>query len=403
MHELSLPQAQKLIVLQQKLHISSSTSKGVNGTQASITQLGYVQIDSISVIARAHHHSLYNRVKNYQEQHLETLLNSGKIFEYWAHAAAYLPIEDYRYSLVRKLAIKRGEVHWFKQDKKLMKQVLATISDNGPMMAKDFNQEKSNKHNAGWWDWKPAKIALEQLFMQGDLMVTQRRGFQKEYDLTDRVLPRGVNTTEPSRAEYCEYLILNYLKCNALAKTEHFGYLLKGIKQDIKRQLHVMLAKGQLQVLQIAGQSYYTLPGFSDLLSQKLSQHKVKILSPFDNILIQRKRIKELFEFDYQIECYVPAPKRVYGYFSLPLLQGQSFVGRMDVKLYRKSKQMHILHLHLHTSELDKLLKPLVQSLKEFMRFNQAEALVVEKISADCNRLNSSSISAFKQQLSKAV
>ncbi|MEH6446390.1 MAG: crosslink repair DNA glycosylase YcaQ family protein [Oceanospirillaceae bacterium] len=379
--ELSLLQAQKLVILQQKLFFNAKSAQGKEATLQSIQHMGYVQIDSISVIARAHHHSLYNRVRNYSQTHLDSLLEEQKIFEYWSHAAAYLPMKDYKFSLPRKLALKSGERHWFKKDQKVMDYVLARITDKGPLMAKDFSSTANHKN--GWWDWKPAKIALEQLFMQGDLMVTQRRGFQKVYDLTHRVLPASIDTQAPSTAEYCEFLILQYLKNQGVAKAEHFAYLLKGMKADIKQQLQIMLEKGQLLLLSIAGQQYYTQASSVDLLQLKLAQQKVKILSPFDNLIIQRKRMLELFNFNYQIECYVPAAKRVYGYFSLPILQGQVFVGRMDVKMHRKDQLMSIQHLHLHTTNLEKLQRPLAQSINDFMHFQQAEKLQIERVSTD--------------------
>ncbi|MFT5705996.1 MAG: hypothetical protein ACI9ES_000267 [Oceanospirillaceae bacterium] len=406
--ELGITQAQKLVILQQKLFFNAKSPQGKEATLHSIQHMGYVQIDSISVIARAHHHSLYNRVRNYSQTHLDSLLKERKIFEYWSHAAAYLPMADYKFSLPRKLALKKGEKHWFKIDQKVMDHVLASITDKGPLMAKDFASTPNHKN--GWWDWKPAKIALEQLFMQGDLMVTQRRGFQKVYDLTHRVLPANIDTQAPSTEEYCEFLILQYLNNHGLAKVEHFSYLLKGMKTDIKQQLQIMLEKRQVLPLSVAGQHYYTQASSLELLQQKLAQQKVKILSPFDNLLIQRKRMLELFNFNYQIECYVPAAKRVYGYFSLPILQGQVFVGRMDVKMHRKEQLMSIAHLHLHTTNLEKLEQPLAVSINDFMRFQQAEKLQINHISTDelSNNhksavLTKASLNRFKQALEQSI
>ena len=397
LQQLSSSQAQKIIVLQQQLHINSSAPSGEQGVLRSLQHLGYIQIDSISVIARAHHHSLYNRVKGYREQQLHQLQRSGNIFEYWSHAAAYLPMSAYRYSLPRKLALKNGQQHWFKKAHKLMAQVLAKISDCGPMMAKDFANTK--KTNSGWWDWKPAKIALEQLFMQGDLMVTERRGFQKVYDLTENVLPADVDRTVPTTAQHCQFLIEQYLQANALAKAEHFSYLLKGIKTDIKQQLQLMLGQGLIVQLQVGEDVYFARAGVEQLLKQKLSRTKVKILSPFDNLLIQRKRMQQLFNFNYQLECYVPKPKRLFGYFSLPILQGRQFVGTMDVKVQRKVRRMDILHLHLHSGNLAELLVPLAREIADFMQFQDADSLVIEQLSAAENKLSRGQLQSFKQQL----
>lgn len=399
---LSLAQAQKLVVLQHKLHFPQKASKKMgskhpNALLHSIEHMGYVQIDSISVVARAHHHSLYNRVASYSEQNLADLLASKDVFEYWSHAAAYLPMIDYRYTLVRKLAIKSGERHWFDVDKKLMDDVLDQVRVRGPLMAKDFAHKRDS--HSGWWDWKPAKIALEQLFMQGDLMVSERRGFQKVYDLTERVLPQNVDLTVPSQDEYCRFLIRQYLKANGLSKASHFGYLLKGLKKDILKALQTLLEEGEIISISVVGEHYYALANVHEILDQKLSRTKVKILSPFDNLLIQRKRTLELFDFDYQIECYVPQAKRRFGYFSLPVLQGRSLVARVDVKVHRKQQLMQLNHLHLYKIDLEQLLQPLADALLGFMHFNQAQELALLQVTSESDVHTKAQLSAFTQQL----
>ena len=149
---------------------TAETAVGAAGVAATIARLGYVQIDTISVVERAHHHVLWTRVKNYKPEYLDTAVKEKKVFEYWFHAAAYLPINDYRFALPRMNAIKSGEKHWFDNiDKKLLRSVYRRIQAEGPLRARDFADTKST--NTGWWDWKPAKQAIEQLFMQGDLMI----------------------------------------------------------------------------------------------------------------------------------------------------------------------------------------------------------------------------------------
>src|SRR3954447_1140087 len=162
--------------------------RGVDATHRALEQIGYVQIDTISIVERAHHHTLWNRVPNYRPSHLDKLVSERRAFEYWFHAAAYLPMRDYRFALPRMHALKNGERHWFaNRDLKLMKAILDRVRAEGPMMARDFETPKGRAQ--GWWNWKPAKRALEQLYMQGDLMISGREGFQKIYDLPERVLP----------------------------------------------------------------------------------------------------------------------------------------------------------------------------------------------------------------------
>lgn len=395
--QLSLKQAQKIAVIQHKLHTPIVKVKGECRTLQSIQHMGYVQIDSISVVTRAHHHSLYNRVPGYTEQSLAQLVASKGVFEYWSHAAAYLPISHYKYSLVRKQAIKQGEKHWFKVEPKLLKEVLAQVRDRGPLMAKDFAHKRAS--NNGWWDWKPAKIALEQLFMQGDLMVSERRGFQKVYDVTERVLPEGVDQRLPSQTQYYRFLILQYLQANGIAKASHFGYLLKGVKQGISQVLQQLVEAKELIIVTVAGEDYFALNNIDELLNKKLTRQKVKILSPFDNLLIQRKRTLELFNFDYQIECYVPQAKRRFGYFSLPILLGHSLVARVDIKVHRKQQLMQLNHLHLYSTDLAALVHPLATALLDFMDFNQATAICVSQVTGEGAVHSHNQLAAFTEQL----
>jgi len=397
-NSMSLAEAQKAILLSQGLYTENKLGTGAQATYNAIKNINYVQIDSISVVERAHHHSLWNRTENYAPIHLEQLLADKQIFEYWSHAASYLPMVDYRYSLPRKNAFAQGDEHWFEKDKKSMSFVLARIKDEGPLQAIDFKEPR--KTNTGWWDWKPAKRALDQLFMEGELMVVKRQGFQKAYDLTERVLPANIDVSIPSEEEYSQHLIINYLNANAIGTTQHITYLLKGLKISVKNQCLQMLEDGSLISVTVDNQVYFALPTVNNLIKTKLAhitpaQAKVKILSPFDNLLIQRKRTKALFNYDYQIECYVPADKRKFGYFSLPLLSGSKFAGRMDVKMERKLGILNILNLHIETEKVDEFIVDLKKTLDNFLSFNHGSAINVVKITNNKQILSASEIKKF--------
>lgn len=375
---LSPGDARKLILQSQGIHREADLGRGNDAVLGAIKKLGYVQIDTISVIERAHHHTLWNRVKNYSHHHLDQLVEDKQIFEYWSHAAAYLPMCDFRFSLPRKQAIAGGEKHWYSQDKKTMKQVLDRIKIDGPMQSRDFDQTRIER--AGWTDWKPAKRALEQLFMEGELMIVKRRGFQKVYDLTERVLPASIDTSSPSTEEFFDHLICNYLQSNGIGTPSEIAYLRKGIKADISARCAELLEDGVLEQYELKGQCYYLLKGQTDLLAAPMTRSKVKILSPFDNLLIQRKRMTEIFDFDYIIECYVPAAKRKYGYFCLPLLWGQTFAGRMDAKIDRKTGILDIFQLHVETNKSDQFLDALRSALSEFIQFNGGKDFQIHRI-----------------------
>ena len=199
-------------------------------------------------------------------------------------------MRDYRFSLFRKQAIANGEQnHWYERDERLMKSVLKRIAAEGPLMARDF--EHTGK-KAGEWKSKPAKRALEYLFMQGELMVPYRVSFHKVYDLTDRVLPNDTDTTLPRPEDYARFLITRYLQANGLGQSTEIAYLLKNTKPLVSATLQEMFLSGELLQIRAGGNSYYALPSLLGLLSKPLARSKLKILSPFDNLLIQRKRMQ---------------------------------------------------------------------------------------------------------------
>lgn len=332
------------ILLQQQGLLTQPAS-----VEAAVTQLGYVQIDSINVVQRAHHHVLHSRLAKYQPDMLNTAVANGHVFEYWAHAAAYLPMADYRFSLFRKHQLTQGERHWHEPDLQMMAQVLARIRDEGPLTASDFNDDI--KSRGSWWDWKPAKKALEQLFMHGDVMALRRDNFQKVYELTERALPATVDKTLPDEAEFCRYLIQRYLQAQGFGTAAQIGYLRKNIKPALQTELNHMLEQGELGQFSYQGKAHYYLA--ETKMPALDSANRLWLLNPFDNLLIQRERLKQWFDFDYQIEVYVPAEKRRFGYYSLALLWQTQLVGRVDVKADRASKTMLLQQLTLDAPVYD--------------------------------------------------
>lgn len=377
---LKLPAARlrRIALAQQGLLNGRGISSGKSGVAGVIGHLGYVQIDTISVVERAHHHVLWTRLKNYRPEFLATAVAEKHVFEYWFHAAAYLPINDFRFALPRMNAIKAGEKHWFDNiDKKLLQTVYKRIETEGPLRARDFEDSKST--NSGWWDWKPAKQAIEKLFMQGDLMIVGREGFQKRYDLTERVLPDSVCTKTPDLAEEAGYLIDTTLRAHGFASLKSFTYLRKGkaLRQAVKDCIESRLENGAvIKVKSPAGELFYCDAKL--LNDNRRSANRVHLLSPFDNLVIQRERCRGIFNFDYQIECYVPAAKRQHGYFCLPILYKDRLVGRLDCKADRKTRVL-LLHYLQYDEPDDEFLWLLVDALESFMRFNCCDAIEVRR------------------------
>lgn len=378
---LSIQQARKLVLLSQRLPPAKQAGSAIEDTLSAIEHLGYIQIDTISAVQRAHHHTLWNRNPRYKMIHLDQLVADRHVFEYWSHAAAYLPMRDYRFSLFRKQAIASGEQnHWYERDERMMKSVLKRIAAEGPLMAKDFSCAGKK---TGEWRSKPSKRALEYLFMQGELMVPCRVNFHKVYDLTERVLPGETVTTLPSPEEYARFLIARYLQANGLGQSAEIAYLLKNIKPLVSATVQEMVLNGELIPVRAGENSYYALPASLELLGKPLARSKLKILSPFDNLLIQRKRIQALFGFDYMIECYLPKERRKFGYFSLPILWDGKLVARMDSKAEREKSLLHIYHLALEPGlvKAEAFALALCKELASFLAFNSCGRLRIHRTS----------------------
>lgn len=366
---LSLKQAQRFMLSSQKLlGIQDSLLKTVE-------HLGYVQIDSLSVVERAHHHVLWTRCPGYQPPDLSELVRKRKVFEYWSHAASFLPMKDFRFSLPMKKEIANNKNFWLPRDPKLMKMVLKRIKEEGPLRSVDFKSDSATKKPAGW-SGKPVKKALERLFFEGKLEVTKRQGFQKVYDLPERVIPSSVNTCVPSPSEQVRYLIRRTLVHHGLATPKEMGYLKKkGVIDSIRKELKEMtLAKEVVQVsVQGIEKPYYAYPQTLEKIPRGNAK-RILILSPFDNFVIQRNKLKKFFDWDYQIECYVTEKKRKYGYFCLPVFQGTEPVARIDCKVNRKTKTLLVLSAHYEEGVDQEAVRSRLDSkLKAFSQFNGCE------------------------------
>ena len=351
---------------------------GLAGARNAISHIGYVQIDTISVVERAHHHIFHARVPEFKPAMTNQMLLDRDIFEYWSHAAAFLPIADFRFSLPYKHAIKSGQTHWYKNpDKKLMAELLARIRSDGSLRSRDV--ETITTKRAGWWDWKPAKQALEQMYMEGDLMVSDREGFQKTYDLTERVLPSHVNSHMPSIEEFATHLVDQQLRCHGFASLKGLTYQRRNteLRKAVKTLVNERLAQRTLEQVQVnSGEVFILETGALERPLPQLS-NCLLILSPFDNVVIQRERLKALFQYDYQLECYVPEAKRQYGYFCLPLLYRDEFIGRMDCKAHRKTSHLEIklLHFEPHCFDEDSVIAALVEAIRPFCHFQQCDTV----------------------------
>lgn len=320
-------------------------SKGAD-LGALIYRLGFVQLDSINTVARAHDMILYSRRPSYRPKHLKQLYEQDHgLFEHWTHDAAVIPIEFYPHWQLR-----------FRRDAKLLKSrwknwrrdgyeaqfetVLQHIRDHGSVCSSDLGKDEK-KSSGGWWDWHPSKTALEYLWRSGALTVTGRDGFQKRYDLTERVIEAGLGNAPDEQAtiDWC---------CNAAL--DRLGFATSGelaafwatvTPAESKDWCACHLASGGIIPIEIAGADGAIRAGFArpDTIEQAAEiappPGRIRVLSPFDPALRDRKRAERLFGFHYRIEVFVPAPKRKYGYYVFPLLEGDRLIGRIDMKAHR--------------------------------------------------------------------
>ena len=373
-----LDRLKRLALASQGLIGRSPFGTGTSGAIKAIEHLSYIQLDSISVIERAHNHIWRSRVPDFRPDQSNQLLEDAQVFEYWAHAAAYLPIKEYRYYLADKSAVKDGTLRrGYTKDRKLMAQVLKRIADEGPLASKDL-EDRRTKSN-GWWDWKPAKRAVEALYFEGELMISSRAGFQKTYNLAERVLPKGIDSTPPTIEERASHMLDQQLACHGLVSAvgATYGRRDAALRQAMKAELAQRLAAGTLVTVTLPNNSlYYIEPQHLEQPMPRLD-NRLKILSPFDNAVIQRKRLIDLFAFDYQLECYVPAPKRRYGYLALPLLYKDNFVGRMDCKAHRADKVLEIKGLFFESGhDTSEVHAALDKALPDFAGFQGCETIV---------------------------
>ena len=356
---------------------------GMAGVEKALCQIGHVQIDTISVVARAHHHILYNRVARYDESLLNRLVKAHRAFEYWCHAACYLPMRDYRFVLPMMRGVANGEWGWWhhNRDDRLRAWVLERIRAEGPLFARDFEDPRPRR--AGWWDRKPAKRALEQLFMEGELVSIERRGFQKRYELAERFLPSNVDMREPDLEQHANHLIDLTMRAHGFATERTINYLRRDpkVRAMVRRQLAEQVDAGGLVAGRTAaGESIWARSGAFDGPPKRFAP-MVRILSPFDNVVIQRRRAAHVFDFDYTIECYVPAAKRRYGYFALPLLYRDSFVGRMDCKSHRSEGLFEIKALFLDGDVTDAFLSAFGEAVVDYAAFTGCMEVEVGEVS----------------------
>jgi uncharacterized protein len=312
---------------------------------ATIQRLGCVQLDSISTVERSHRIALGARIGAYPESAISKLMRAGRIFEYWAHEACLVPIEDFR---MHRWRMERfAETHpWrgnvFEREPELTQQVLQEIAERGALASRDFD----GKGSGGMWNWKPAKVVLEALHSAGRLVIAGRDGFQRLYDLPERVLPpEALNGKPPTRDEFVRWATLRGVHARGALTEAAVAEMwrLQGGAAGVKPHADALIEEGEIERVEVAdGKAPVLVPAGEPAGGVPPGV----LLSPFDNLLWDRAYLERVFGFRHVIEVYKREHERVYGYYVLPLLRRDRIVGRADLKHDRTERTLRVKAFH---------------------------------------------------------
>jgi uncharacterized protein YcaQ len=361
-----------------------------------VNQIGCVQIDTLHMVRRSHYLVPWSRVGSYKPADFDALIFGAehRLFEGWEHAASIIPLAEYRFQMPHQRNLRDHPTTWYNRwlnelvQKDFVPNVLERVRTEGGLKVSNF--ESDGHHGGTWWNWRPAKVALEFLYSQGDLMIADRAKFQRVYDLTERVLPKWVDVSEPNVDERDLFWVERGAKslgvCSARQAGDytwmkvtrsrpHVETLLKiGILHPIKGRM----VNGETTDLLVHRDN---LPLLEQAADGALKAERTTFLSPFDNLFWASRRDEMLWGFRKSLEAYLPAPKRIYGYYCLPILHKDRLVGRFDPKLERKTGTLILRGLFLEPGVKlgERLVKDIANAMRDFMIFHDAKELVIER------------------------
>lgn len=322
---------------------------------ALIDRIGFVQLDSIQTVERAHHMILFARNQTYRKSHLADLLeNERALFENWTHDASIIPTRffpQWKSSFATKAPhlAKRWQGYGREGFVEQAKIVLAEIAKRGPCRTAEIGQDEK-RSSGGWWEWNPSKTALEYLWHTGDLCVCHRQNFHKVYDLTENVIPAQHRAHTPDRDELIDWSCreamtrLGFATAGDLAK--FWGLITPAEAKTWTERQNALI---EVEIDAKDGTAPRKHLAHPDLLDEQppAPPARIRILSPFDPMIRDRKRAKRLFGFEYTIEVFVPAAKRKYGYYVFPIMEADAMIGRIDMKADRAEDALIVKGLWL--------------------------------------------------------
>jgi uncharacterized protein len=343
---LNKSQARRIWLHAQRLDTPAPFGNGPSATPAAIQHLGYVQIDTIHVIERCHHHILYTRIPEYRREHLHQAQTVDKtVFEYWAHALAYLHIDDMRY-YVRDMREYTPRPHPVLEPLKEqdVRDMVARIRRNGALTIRDIDDDVLIEKVDAWMSRKPSKRLLQRAFTEGLLTISKRSGMVKTYELMTRHFGWQRLPAAATRAQTVNYLLERALRSQGLVSIESACYMDAPAKPAIARLIAQKARRKELVPVDFAGAGglqHWARPEALEA-RREAGPELVHILSPFDPLIIQRKRLNLFFDYQHRFEAYVPKPKRVFGYFACPVLVGEQVVAALDLKTDRERRKLQV-------------------------------------------------------------
>lgn len=336
--------AKRIWLHAQRLDEHAPFGDGPEATRAAVEHLGYVQIDTINVIERCHHHILYTRIPEYRRDDLYRAQSVDKsVFEYWTHALSYLPSADLRFY---RGAMKNGwhrRSAWFSAVKQAdLRKVMALIRKQGSLTIRDIEDDVLVEKDHPWASRKPSKRALQLAFFRGLVTISQRTGMLKAYELMDRHFGWEAPPKAASEREILEHLLDRALRSQGVVSLDSACYLDAPRKPGIRRLIEAGVRRKELVPVAIEGAGkleHWTRP---ETLEDNLgsAEEWVHVLSPFDPLVGQRKRLLLFFDYEHRFEAYVPKEKRLFGYFALPVLVGDQIVAAIDLKTDRERQKL---------------------------------------------------------------
>ena len=371
-------QARRLWLRAQRLDTATPFREGPEATAAAVEHLGYVQIDTINVIERCHHHILWNRIPGYRRADLRQAQSVDKsIFEYWTHALSFIPTKDLRFFIPAMKRHRRDGHKWFASVSKAdMRKVMTLIRKDGALTIRDIDDDVLVEKEHLWASRKPSKRALQLAFYTGALTISERNGMLKTYELMERHFGWDQLPKPASAREISDYLLDRALRAQGIVSLDSICHLDAKSKAAVRQVIQSRVRRRELVPVSLEGAGkleHWARPEGAEISGEPAAE-QVHILSPFDPLIIQRKRLQLFFDYAHRFEAYVPKEKRVFGYFALPVLVGDRIVAAIDLKTDRSKQKLLMQKWTWIGKQPRRLLKGRIEEeLHRFERFQLAE------------------------------